>query len=102
MTDKQIKQLADKAWQEVWSDHLRNQEDVEINKYSFYQGFMKCSMYLKPLEQALIEANRHGILHYTGCMKCDVYREIQCDCGAEKTEKIVIDALEQLLKECEK
>lgn len=37
----QIKQLADKAWQETWSDHLKNREDVEINKRSFYLGFMK-------------------------------------------------------------
>lgn len=53
MTDKQIRQLADKAWQEAWSDHLRNQEDCEINKRSFYLGFLKCGDYLSEIVKAL-------------------------------------------------
>lgn len=53
MTENKIKQLADKAWQEMWNDHLRNQEDVELSKRSFYLGFLKCSKLMMPLIRAL-------------------------------------------------
>jgi hypothetical protein len=47
MTKEEIKQLADSAWERVWNDHLRNQEDTSINKSSFYLGFMESQRIMK-------------------------------------------------------
>jgi hypothetical protein len=46
------------------------------------------------LREALNAVQKQGLCHYSDCTNCD-YEDNNCDCGAEKTELIVKNALEE-------
>lgn len=70
VTEEQIKRLVDKAWEDVWNDHLRNQEDIPINKHSFYRGFMKCSMHVKVLYDYVLKQKNRSCEIYADAEEC--------------------------------
>jgi hypothetical protein len=85
MINEEQERLVDEAWQRVWNDHLRNQEDIPISKHSFYMGFREAMRICNELNQAIEK-------EYKSVVKEKIGYERLCDQWNDKFDRTFMRA----------